>query len=154
MGAQKPCGHGRLRFTSADLHAQPVITPELLADPRDRARLVEGVLLAKEVAGTEAVRRVCYGVIWPMADQIEGAAAVDRWLRAACGSGFHPCGTTPMGPPRDPDAVVDQHGRVPGIEGLLVADAGIMPSIPRTNTMLPTLMIGERFGELLRDRAL
>jgi hypothetical protein len=62
---QKPYGHGRLRFTSVDPHAQPVITADLLADPRDRARLVEAVLLAKEVAGTEAVQRVSYGVIWP-----------------------------------------------------------------------------------------
>ena len=151
---QKSYSRGRLRFTSADPHAQPVITPDLLADPRDRARLVEAILLAKEVANTEAVRRVSYGVIWPGADQIESAAAIDRWIHAACGSGFHPCGTTPMGPPGDPDAVVDQHGRVPGIDGLLIADAGIMPSIPRANTMLPTLMIGERFGAWLRDRAL
>ena len=151
---QKPYGRGRLRFTSADPHAQPVITPDFLTDPRDRSRLVEGVLLAKAVADTEVIRRVSYGVIYPQAEELEGAAAVDRWIRSGCGSGFHPCGTTPMGAPGDPDAVVDQHGRVPGIDGLIVADAGIMPSIPRANTMLPTLMIGERFGEWLRDRAL
>jgi choline dehydrogenase len=111
---QKPYGRGRLSFTSADPHAQPVILPDLLADPRDRARLVAGVLLAKEVAATEAIRRVSYGVLLPTADDLDGAAVVDRWIRSACGSGFHPCGTTPMGPPRDPDAVVDQHGRGQG----------------------------------------
>ena len=46
---------------------------------------------------------------------------------------------------------MDQHGRVFGVEGLFVADAGIMPTIPRANTNLPTIMIGERFGEWLRD---
>ena len=40
--------------------------------------------------------------------------------------------------------------RVRGVEGLFVADASIMPTIPSANTNLPTLMIGERFGEWLR----
>ena len=52
----------------------------------------------------------------------------------------------------DEGAVVDQVGRVMGVSGLFVADAGIMPTIPRANTNLPTIMIGERFGEWFRDR--
>ena len=56
-----------------------------------------------------------------------------------------------MGPDDDTYAVVDQYGRVRGATGLLVADASIMPTVPSSNTNLPTLMIGERFGEWLRD---
>ena len=51
----------------------------------------------------------------------------------------------------DPMAVVDQLGRVFGVDGLFVADASIMPTIPRANTNIPTIMIGERFGEWLRE---
>ena len=51
----------------------------------------------------------------------------------------------------NPAAVVDEYGRVFGVEGLFVADASIMPTIPRANTNIPTIMIGERFGEWLRD---
>ncbi|XXV19736.1 GMC oxidoreductase [Sorangium sp. So ce1182] len=40
-----------------------------------------------------------------------------------------------------------------GVEGLLVADASIMPTIPSVNTNLTALMIGERFGEWLREGA-
>lgn len=151
---QKSSVHGRLEFTSADPRAQPVIVPNLLGDARDRARLVEAVLLARRMAETAAIRRVSYGVIWPSQDALESAAAVDAWLPSACGSGFHPCGTTPMGPGGDPSAVVDQHGRVRGIQGLFVADAGIMPEIPRANINVPTIMIGERFGAWFRDRTL
>ncbi|MBL9108057.1 MAG: choline dehydrogenase, partial [Myxococcales bacterium] len=61
--------------------------------------------------------------------------------------GYHPSGTVPMGPEGSPDAAVDSRGRFSGISGLTVADASIMPTIPSVNTNLPTLMIGERFGE-------
>lgn len=44
-------------------------------------------------------------------------------------------------------------GRVRGTEGLVVGDASLMPSIPTSNIHLPTLMIGERIGEWLRDGA-
>lgn len=35
-----------------------------------------------------------------------------------------------MGPADDPDAVVDQYGRVHGVTGLRVADTSILPFAP------------------------
>ena len=49
-----------------------------------------------------------------------------------------------MGPISDPEAVVDASGRVHGTDNIFVADASIMPTIPRANTNLPALMIAER----------
>ena len=49
-----------------------------------------------------------------------------------------------MGPDNDPMAVVDQQGRVRGLEGLRVADASIMPDVIRANTNATTIMVGER----------
>jgi choline dehydrogenase len=49
------------------------------------------------------------------------------------------------------ESATDGHGRVRGVEGLLVADASLMPTIPSAHTNLTALMIGERFGEWTRD---
>ena len=46
----------------------------------------------------------------------------------------------------DPLAVVDHAGHVHGISGLTVADASVMPTIPRANTNVPTLMIAEKLS--------
>jgi 5-(hydroxymethyl)furfural/furfural oxidase len=54
---------------------------------------------------------------------------------------FHVCGTCRMGANVDRDSVVDSTGRVHGVPGLRVADASVMPTVPRGNTNLPTLMI-------------
>jgi choline dehydrogenase len=55
-----------------------------------------------------------------------------------------------MGPANDPMAVVDQYGRARCVDGLVVADASIMPTVPRANTNLTCIMIGEMVGEWLR----
>ena len=41
-------------------------------------------------------------------------------------------------------AVVDARGKVHGVEGLMVIDASIMPTIPAANVHLPTIMVAER----------
>jgi choline dehydrogenase-like flavoprotein len=44
---------------------------------------------------------------------------------------------------------VDDGGGVLGCENLVVADASIMPTIPRASTTLTTAAIAERIAELL-----
>jgi 5-(hydroxymethyl)furfural/furfural oxidase len=59
---------------------------------------------------------------------------------------FRVCGTFRMGPADDPEAVVDPAGRVYGVDGLRVADASIMPTVPRGNTNVPTIMLAEKLS--------
>jgi choline dehydrogenase len=49
----------------------------------------------------------------------------------------------------DERAVVDPALRVPGIDGLRVADASIMPAITGGNTNAPAMMIGEHAAGLI-----
>jgi len=51
----------------------------------------------------------------------------------------------------DRDAVVDPDGRVIGVQGLRVVDASIMPSIPRGNTNIPTIMVAEKMADMILD---
>lgn len=145
----KPSGWGTLRYTSADPRAKPRIDSMLGEHPDDRRKISEGLRIGLEVAGANAFRGIVDRIAWPTRDQLDRSDTA--WMRPGIGSGYHPCGTAPMGPTEDPFSVVDYHGRVRGVEGLFVADASIMPTIPTSNINLPTIMIGERFGEWLRD---
>lgn len=62
----------------------------------------------------------------------------------------HPVGTCRMG--TDDGSVVDQHLRVRGVDNLMVADASVMPDIPRSQTNLPTMMIGYRAAAFLSEQ--
>jgi choline dehydrogenase-like flavoprotein len=69
------------------------------------------------------------------------------FLRRACSAYFHPVGTCAMGAGQE--AVVDAALRVHGIQGLRIADASVMPTIPSADTQAPTVMIGEFASRLL-----
>ena len=81
---------------------------------------------------------------------VEDEGMLREFLRARVNHLVHPVGTCKMGPPGDPAAVVDAAGRVYGVEGLRVADASIMPNIPRANTNLTAIMIGEKIADVMR----
>jgi 5-(hydroxymethyl)furfural/furfural oxidase len=66
------------------------------------------------------------------------------WIRAAVLGHWHASCTCRMGGRDDPAAVTDPSARVYGTQGLRVADASIMPSVPCANTNIPTIMIGEK----------
>ena len=75
--------------------------------------------------------------------------ALTGFVRANVGGTWHPSGTCRMGRAGDPQAVTSPAGAVFGVEGLHVADASLMPSIPRANTNMPTIMIAERISAFL-----
>ncbi len=81
--------------------------------------------------------------------------AMRRALRAAVVLQYHQVGTCAMGPADSSEAVTSPEGCVHGVEGLVVADASILPAVPRANTNLPVMMAAERVSAMfIRRQAL
>ncbi len=148
----KPRGHGAITFESASLRVPPRIDSRLLVDGEDRRRAIEAMELAAALVRTPAMRDLARPV-WPPPGAIGRKGELGRWVVRLCDSSYHPCGTVPMGAD-GAAAATDGRGRVRGVHGLLVADASLMPTIPSAHTNLTVLMMGERFGEWLRDGAI
>jgi len=140
----KPKGAGKLTFLSADPDDKPRIESCLLHDPYDRACAVEAMELAWLVASSKAMRGLA-SFFFPHEPTLRNRKKINDWIWRSCASGYHPCGTVPMG------EATDSRGRVHGVEGLYVADISLTPTIPMANTNLTALMFGERFGEWLRE---
>lgn len=144
----KTRGHGTLRFPSADPYAQPEIRSRLLADPDDLELALEAVELLWLLGSSRALSELARFAL-PNERDFRSRGVIREWILRQTGSGYHPCGTVPMG--RDSRSATDSRGRVWGVEGLVVADASLFPTVPSSNTNLPTIMLGERFGEWLRQ---
>jgi choline dehydrogenase len=148
----KPESRGRVRIRSADPEALPVVEHGFLSDRdgHDVSVLVDGVRLARRLAASKAMAGLCEGELAPGPDLEDGElqAYARRWV----GGYWHPVGTCRMGPESDAEAVVDRDGCVHGFDNLFVADASVMPTIPRANTHLPVLAVAERIAEVLRRR--
>ncbi len=148
---QRPKSRGRLRLASADPHAQPRIELNLLAEEEDMRRMMDGVRRAWSLLSSPPLVALTEQVLRPDAATVEDDEKLREFLLSHVTHLVHPVGSCAMGPADDPLAVVDQYGRVHGLEGLRVADASIMPDLPRANTNLSTIMIGERVADWMRN---
>ncbi len=115
-------------------------------------------LIAAGIMGSGSLARklMIEKVIVPDVD-VQGLRSSPNQLRSwiidnTCGS-WHASGTCRMGDRNDPDAVVDPDGKVIGVEGLRVVDASIMPSVISGNTMLTTVMAGEKIADTIKAGA-
>ena len=140
---------GELTLASTDVGVQPNLNYNYFAEEFDRQRSREGIRKCLEMAEHEDFRDVLAERIEPLDSDIESDDALDEWMMREATTGQHISGTCKMGPADDPMAVVDQHGRVYGLEGLRVVDASIMPDCIRANTNVTTMMIGERISDLI-----
>jgi 5-(hydroxymethyl)furfural/furfural oxidase len=103
--------------------------------------------LAGPIFSTLADRRV------ELATLVEDDAALAEHIRANVAGTFHPVGTCRMGAADDREAVTDPSGRVRGFEGLRVVDASLMPTVPRGNTNIPTIMLAEKISAAIGAQA-
>jgi choline dehydrogenase-like flavoprotein len=142
---------GELRLQSTDPHVQPYLDYRYLEDEFDRRRLREIIRRAVQLVEHEDFQTIIAERIEPTDAELASDEALNEYLLREVTTGQHISGTCKMGPGSDPLAVVDQHGRVHGLQNLRVVDASIMPDCIRANTNVTTMMIGERIADFIRQ---
>jgi choline dehydrogenase len=148
VALMRPQSRGRITLRSADPDAPPKIEHLLLGDEDDVAQLVDGLEIARKIMTEPAIAAHVKGEVRPGAE-LTTREQLGFYVRAATIPMFHPVGTAKMGRADDPQAVVGADCRVRGVDGLWVADASIMPTIPQGNTNATAIMIGERASDLI-----
>jgi choline dehydrogenase len=152
---------GHLTLASADPRGDPVIDSNLLADPADLRRMLQMIRHMTEIAEQPALRELIVSAeLAPVPGQTTGLPLLDRplptedeltqFVLANAYDAAHICGTCRMGAAGDPAAVVDEQGRVLGVENLRVADASIFPWVPSANTHISAVLVGEKIADLIR----
>ncbi|XP_067014899.2 glucose dehydrogenase [FAD, quinone] [Anabrus simplex] len=152
----RPKSTGWVRLKSTNPSDHPQIEPNYFAYPEDVATLVEGVKLAVNLSSTPSFQQFgsrlhtipmpgCSKYQFPSDEYWECA------FRHFTFTMYHPAGTCKMGPASDPSAVVDARLKVHGVDRLRVIDASIMPQIISGNPNAPTIMIGEKASDMIKE---
>ncbi|RQP22647.1 GMC family oxidoreductase [Piscinibacter terrae] len=149
----KPQSRGMVTLASRDPQDSPRVTLNLASEAHDMQVLAEGVRQAWSIIQAQPLAsNVARVFAWNqriMDDDRLLHQAISTFVRGS----WHPVGTARMGESGDRLAVVDQHGAVHGCQRLRIADASIMPTIPRAPTNLSCLMIGEMLARRMREAA-
>ena len=139
-----PSSRGAVTLRNALAHTKPRIVHNYLTTEEDRRSLFDGVRVALEIGSRPALRALTREpVALPRSDS---DADIDDFVKQRTQTIFHPVGTCAMG------AVVDEQLRVLGVDGLRVADASVMPTVPRGNTNAPTIMVAEKAADMIRGQ--
>lgn len=148
----KPTSIGSVTIRSTNALDYPTVTPNYLQTDHDRKAAREVVRRGYSVMITPAVQKVLEEPLALNKRIVEDDADLDEWIVSQVSSTYHFCGSCRMAA-RDQGGVVDQSGRVYGVQGLRVADASVIPTVPASNTMWTTMMFAERIGRSIRDAA-
>ncbi len=146
-----PESRGWVALRSANPHDPPLIQLNAFAAQADVDTAIRGIEAARRIYRTAPQSKLTGRELRPGA-AVTSVAQLEAYVHETGGVTQHPVGTCKMGV--DAEAVVDPQLRVRGIEGLRVADASIMPTVPGGNTNAPTIMIGEKASDLILGRRL
>ena len=150
--ALRPKSRGTLRLRSADPFDAPLIQPNYMTEESDRRVVAAALRLTRAMLHGEALSRYRDRDEFPPESAVSDADLIE-FARQRGGTAWHLMGTCRMGPASDPTSVVDGELRVIGLQGLRIADASVMPTMPSGNTQIPTMMIAEKAADLLLGRA-
>ena len=150
---QRPESIGYIRAKSADPFEAPAIQPNYFSHETDRRLSLAGMRIARDLMQTPEFAPHVEREELPGPDVNTEDEMLDYYCQNATTT-FHLMGTCRMGPENDPTSVVDDQLRVRGLDGLRVADASIMPTMPSANTNAATIMIGEKCADYIRDQHL
>lgn len=146
----QPKATGALHIKSTDPRVQASMDPRYLGHEADARLFIEGMRVGRRVAEMPSLKSLVVRETRPGPDVQDEAGLLD-YMRNTIQTSWHMIGTTKMGV--DDMAVVDPSLKVHGVANLRVADSGIFPTIPSSNTNIPSIAVGEKAADLILGAA-
>ena len=147
-GVNKVNSRGSIKINSSEAEAKPTILFNYLEDKQDIQDWRDCIRLTREILNQPSLDEFNAGEANP-GDNINSDDEIDAWVRANVESAYHPSCSCKMGNLEDIMTVVDNKGRVNGIQSLRVIDSSIFPTIPNGNLNGPTIMLAEKMADVV-----
>ena len=144
----RPKSRGSVTLASANPEDTPVIDHRFYEAEEDLEIILKGLKEIRRIVHADTFTKYQPTETIP-GKNVQTDGELKNYIRQYGATIFHPVGTCKMGD--DSQAVVDKRLRVRGINGLRVVDASIMPTIVGGNTNAPSIMIGEKASDLIKE---
>jgi choline dehydrogenase len=150
-----PLSRGTVRLRSADPADPPDYTQRMFSDPHDLARMRDavrraGAILDRPEAGRFGRAERSVGVASLPLGDIDDDAKLDETIRQCAMTQAHVSCTAPMGVESSRAAVVDDGGRVFGVENVRVADLSICPRVVRGSPYMAAFLLAEHVASRMQ----
>lgn len=144
IGTMRPLSRGTIKLKNSDPFSPPIIDPNYLDRQEDLDELTSCIDIARDIFSKPAFDKYRAEELLP-GKSIKTQRDKEEFIREHAESAYHPSCTCKMG--TDEMSVVDNKGKVYGLDGLRVVDASIMPNITTGNLNAPTIMIAEKISD-------
>ena len=149
VGVQAETSRGEISLVSADPAVAPRIDYNYLSTPSDRTRMRQAIRTTVRILRSKAFASVSRRLTEIDDRTLADDALLDRWMLTHLGTAIHLCGSCSFGAADDAAAVVDQYGRVRGVDGLRIADTSILPTTPTRGPAATAILIGELVADFI-----
>jgi len=145
-----PYSKGKIELRDRNPLSPPRIISNYLTDERDVKAAAKSYLKCLELSRSGGLGEVSGEPNLPadLVEQFGGYESMEFWEEYARRTGttlYHPTSSAKIG------VVVDEHLRVYNVEGLRIADASICPTVISGNTNAPSIMIGEKAADMIKE---
>ncbi|KPJ11152.1 Glucose dehydrogenase [acceptor] [Papilio machaon] len=150
-----PKSKGYLELRDNNPFSHPKLYGNYFTDPQDMETMKEAVKYVIKLGESEPFKKYGAQLYLPPYPncQNHGPGSDLYWecaIRTMVVSLHHHVGACKMGPPNDPEAIVDPELRVYGVDGLRVVDLSVLPHTISGHMTAPALMIGEKAADMIK----
>lgn len=147
-GLVAPLSRGTVDIASNDTSDLPIINPNWLTHPTDRAVAIAAFKRTRDIWESEAMRDLIIGEeYFPGTAEISTDEEIWEFIQQSFSTIFHAACTCKMGRTDDPNTVVDNKARVVGVRGLRVVDASTLPLLPPGHPMATIYALAEKIAD-------
>jgi choline dehydrogenase-like flavoprotein len=140
---------GNITLGSADPALQPRIHYNYLSTESNLLRMREAIRMAVRLLRSDSCKPLFKRLTELTNPTLDDDVLLNKWMRRHLGTAIHLCGSAKMGRADDPNSVVDQYGRVHGIDGLRIADTSTLPTTPTRGPAATAVLIGELIADFM-----
>lgn len=148
MTLQKTTSRGNVTINSTDTADNPVVNLNWLLTDTDQQLAVQGLKRAREIA--QAFGIVVRPEFLP-GEQVRTDAEILEYIRDTVATIHHASCTCAMGKKGNPNAVVDSHGKVFGVNRLRVIDISAWPLLLPGQPMSGVYMLAEKVVDDIKN---